>query len=382
MNLALCRLLVPQFAYRGSGRHLIVENWRKDDLRGDSLRGRPDNLFARDLSAEQARDWRLVSRGEQPDEGSLAELAWRSFTMLPELEDQFEDPQLGEFTRALHQTLVQHGHGFLEVQPAQVSSQISQLRQSGFEELSLPYPRRTLNRLFRLFLAVALRWSGQLTGVVVEELIRERSLAAGDPDLVRQLTANEAALLALRYGAPRILSDINIGYLFGCGEIFANLINDYGTAHVFCDYPAHLDEAAENLGDFIYLLSRLLERRRKIRAHQRQELRQRRARRLPGGAERRQAQNEPDESERAPPDEAVAREGVEMFREVLPALHERDQRRLQAYIDANGIRQIAADSLGITLTAYSRQLRQTVFPNVRRAARELGRLEHFEGDED
>jgi hypothetical protein len=377
MNVALCRLLVPQLAYRGSGRHLVVENWREDDLRGESLRGRPDNVFARDLSAEQARDWRLVSGGERPDEGSLAELAWRSFTMLPELEDRFEDPRLGEFTRALHQTLVPHGHGFLEVQPAQVSSQVSQLRQSGFEELRLPYSRRRLNRLFRKFLAVTLRWSGQLTGVVVEELIRER-----DPDLVRELRETEEGLLALRYGAPRILSDINIGYLFGCGEIFADLINDYGTAHVISDYPEHLDEAAENLGDFFYLVSQFLERRRAVRAHQRRELRQRRVRRLPDGAERRQAQNEPDESERTPPEEAVAREGVEMFCEVLPALHERDQRRLQAYIDADGDRRIAADSLGIGLTAYSRQLRQTVFPNVRRAARELGQIEHFEDDED
>jgi hypothetical protein len=93
MNVALCRLLVPQLAYRGSGRHLIVENWREDDLRGDTLRGRPDNLFARDLSTEQARDWRVVGCGERPHEGSLAELAWRSFTMLPELDDQFDDPQ-------------------------------------------------------------------------------------------------------------------------------------------------------------------------------------------------------------------------------------------------------------------------------------------------
>lgn len=382
MNVALCRLLVPQLVYRGSGRHLVVENWCEEDLRGESLRGRPDNLLARDLSVEQARDWRLVSGGERPEEDSLAELAWRSFTMLPELEDRFEDAQLGEFTKALHQTLVPHGHGFLEVQPAQVSSQISQLRQSGFEELRLPYSHRRLNRLFRKFLAVTLRWSGQLTGVVVEELIRERTLAAGDPDLVRQLRENEERLLALRYGAPRILSDINIGYLFGCGEIFADLINDYGTAHVYGDYPEHLDEAAENLGDFFYLVSRFLERRRAVRAHQRRELRQRRARRLPSGAERRQAQNEPDESERTPPEEAIACEGIEMFREVLPALHGRDQRRLQAYIDAGGDRRIAANSLGISLTACSRQLRQTVFPNVRRTVRELGQIEHFEADDD
>lgn len=382
MNVALCRLLVPQLSYRGSGRHLVVENWTEVDLCGDSLGGRPENLFARDLSSAQARDWRLVTNGERPDEGSLAELAWRSFTVLPELEERFEDPQLGEFTRALHQTLVPPGDDYLELQTAQVSTQVSQLRQSNFDELDLPHSPRRLNRLFRKFLAVTLRWSGQLTGVVVEELIRERTVAAGNPDLLRRLTPNEERLLALRYGAPRILSDINIGYLFGCGDIFADLINDYGRAHVVSDYPEHLEETGENLGDFFYLVSRFLERRRAIRAHQRRELRQRRAQRLPGGAERRQAQNQPDESERTPPEEAIVRESLEMFGEVFPALHERDQARLQAYINANGNRRTAADSLGLSLTAYSRQLRQTVFPNVRRAARELGLFEQLEGDED
>ena len=383
MNLALCRLLVPQLRYRGSGRHLVVENWQDDDLRGASLQQRPGNLFARDLSSEQAADWRLVSGEEQPVEDSLAELAWRSFTALPELEERFEDPDLGEFSRALHQKLVAPGRGSQQVQFAQITSQVAELRRSDFKGLGLKFQPRKLHQLFRRFLAVTLRWSGQLTGVVAEQLIRERCLAAGDQELVRPLSENEKQLLDLRYGAPRILSDINIGYLFGCGDIFADLINDYATALIQPDSPEHLEEAGDNLRDFFFLLAQFLERRRALRAEQRRELRERRSRRLPGGAERRQAQNERDDSSKAPSRNAIVGEALEMFRALLPKLKDRDQRRLQAFIDAGGNRRDAAESLGITLTAYSRQLRQTVFPNIRRlAAEEPELLEHFENIED
>lgn len=381
MNVALCRLLVPQLAYRGSGRHLAVEEYNEDDLRGMTLRGREDNLFARDLSVAQADDWQLVTGGERPEHDSLADLAWRSFTLLPQLEDEFQDAELSAFTRAMYSCLIPSGDGFEDVSQSEISTRISRCRQSGFEELNLPFPRRRLNQLFRRILAITLRWSGQLTGVVTEELIRDRSQSYDDPELGRLVSAREQDLLALRYGAPRILSDINTGYLFGCGDLFADLINDYATACALSDDRAR-EEAGENLADFLFLLSAFVERRRTLRAHQRRELRQRRRRRLPKGAERRQAEHERDDTALRPSEEPVIREDVEMFRQLLPLLHERDQRRLQAYIDADGNRRAAAEALGTSLTKYSRQLRQTVFPNARRAARRNAQFGNVQSDED
>jgi len=381
MNIALSRLLVPQLRYRGSGRHLAVEEYTEEDLQGMTLRRREDNIFARDLSAEQANDWELVGIGESPNDDSLADLAWRSFTLLPPLDDRFEAPELGMFTKALYFYLVPSGDGVANVGLGEIASRISQCRQSGFEELELPFPRRRLNQLFRTILAVTLRWSGQLTGVVTEELIQERSEAYGDGELNLAFNSVDRELLELRYGAPRILSDINTGYLFGCGELFAELVNDYARGCTLDDHEVR-QQAGENLADFLFLLSGFTRRRRDLRAYDRRELRQRRQRPLPSGAVRRQADVEPDETVRTPAEESAVREDVEMFRQLLPLLHERDQRRLQAFIDAGGNRRAAAESLGISLTAYSRQLRQTVFPNARRVARQDRQFDTFQADED
>lgn len=371
MNFALSRLLVPQLRYRGSGRHLVVEEWSEHDLRGETLCRREENLLARDLSRDQADDWKMATSGERPPEGSLAELAWRSFTLLPELGDRFDNPDLGVFMRALYLYLIPSGEGFEEVDPNEINSRISRCRESGFENLNLLHPRRRLNQLFRTALAVTLRWSGQLTGAAVEQLIQERTQTYDDPKLVRPLDARERDLLALRYGASRALSDINVGYLFGSGNLMADAINDYAIAHVQGDNDDGRNVAGENLNDFLFLLAHFLERRRALRAYQRRELRQRRADRLPG-AERRQAQNECDNSAQTPAQEAQTHEEIELFHQLLPELRERDVRRLEAYIDAGGDRRAAAESLGLSHHAYSQQLRQTVFPNVRKTAKRLG----------
>src|SRR5579871_1329652 len=59
--LALCRLLVPCLRYRGSGRHLVVEPWSQADLRGESIPADVRTTFAKELSAEQAKDFRAVT---------------------------------------------------------------------------------------------------------------------------------------------------------------------------------------------------------------------------------------------------------------------------------------------------------------------------------
>ena len=68
--------------------------------------------------------------------------------------------------------------------------------------------------------------------------------------------------------------------------------------------------------------------------------------------------------------EASTHEEMELLRELMAHLKPRDARRLQALIDFNGDRKAAAESLGKTHVAYSRQLRQTVIPAIRQLERE------------
>src|SRR5262245_7718538 len=107
--LALCRLLVPSLKYRGSGRHLVVEAWTEDDIRGETLAVDVPTQFARELSAAQAEDFRVVVAGEKPPEGSLPELFWSTQTALPVLPPTFEDSLLGRLAHALYFHLVPEG---------------------------------------------------------------------------------------------------------------------------------------------------------------------------------------------------------------------------------------------------------------------------------
>ena len=61
--LALCRLLLPCLAYRGSDRHLVAEPWSEADLRGETIPAGVPTTFARELSAQQAEDWHAVAAG-------------------------------------------------------------------------------------------------------------------------------------------------------------------------------------------------------------------------------------------------------------------------------------------------------------------------------
>jgi hypothetical protein len=66
LNLALCRLLVPCLQYRGSGRHLVVENWSVEDVQGQTLPADVHTQLAHELSIEQAMEYRVVVGGTAP----------------------------------------------------------------------------------------------------------------------------------------------------------------------------------------------------------------------------------------------------------------------------------------------------------------------------
>jgi hypothetical protein len=366
LAIALCRLLVPCLKYRGSGRHLVVEPWSLADLRGDSLTEDVPTQFARELSAEQAATFRAVSAGAAPPAGSLAELFWETLTNLPALPDAFDDPDLGKLCRALYLHLVPAGQGLIEVNAAAVRRRVEELRATGFVALDIGVAPRRTQPLFRKLLAAAVRYASQLTGSVVEDMIGERLARARRP----ALTAAEKQMLAVRYGACRALNDVNVGFLFGCGPLLADSINDYFLALSRVRSPQGRVQAQEHLRVVVYLLRGFQRRRKAARAQERREDRQRRADAMPNGP-RRQPEYHADAGA-APEEIAAAREEMADLEALLPQLKGRDASRLRAFIVCQGNRKAAAETLGLDHQSYSRQLRQTVFPAMRRLAREQG----------
>jgi hypothetical protein len=363
LNLSLCRLLVPCLKYRGSDRHLVVEPWSLADVSGAALPADVPTDFARELSAAQARQYRAVTMGEPPPAGSLAELFWASQTELPALANIFDDPEMGRMVKALYIHLNLEGSGTLDVDAEASASQVETCRADGFSTLRLGTSPRKLRQTFRRLLAVTVRFASQLMGQVAAELVNARLGKAG----LRPLTEDERQLLDLHYGACRELNDLSVGFLFGCGPVLAGLVNAYLLTIAESASAEERAEAEELLRKFVYLLARYQERRKQARAHERRDDRQRHADRLPGGR-RRQAEYQQDRSEPPPEANAAAHETMAYLELMLPALKAWDAERLKAFIDCAGDRKAAAEQLGLGHAAYSRQLRQTVFPAVRGVA--------------
>lgn len=364
LNLALTRLLVPCLGYRGSGRHLVVETWTEADLQGATLPLDTRTPLARHLAGEQAEDWRMVTTGTPPPEGSLAATFWTAHTCLPWLPARFDDPALGRFARALYFHLVEAGTGRATLEISAIRQRIRTCQDTGFAALALGLARRQAARLFRRLLAVAVRYASQLTGAVAEVLIAARCGPGADP-----VSARERDLIALRYGACPALGDINVGFLFGCGPLLGSLLDEYARSLVLgADTTG--GAAASRLRGYIALLARFRTRRKQARAAERREARQRYAHRLPAPAK--PAASAVDRSSPDPVREAIRDEQRALLEAALPRLKPRDRRRLEVLLAHGGDRQRAAVQLGVSLVAFSRQLRQTVLPAVKRAVREAG----------
>ena len=57
-----------------------------------------------------------------------------------------------------------------------------------------------------------------------------------------------------------------------------------------------------------------------------------------------------------------------MLELLIPQLKDRDALRLRTFLDFGGNRKAAAEKLELTLKEFSRQLRQTVIPAIRKLA--------------
>lgn len=367
LNLALARVLVPCLQYRGSGRHLVVEPWSEEDCRGASLAADSRTPLAADLAAVQAREFELVASGQLPPAGSLAELFWQCQTALPLLPNQFDDPDLGRFARALYFYLVPAGEGRAELRGADVVRQVERAKAAKFAALELDLPPRKRLQLFKVLLAVAVRWASQLTGALARRLVIRYLEYDPETRPHATLTDDEQAMLELRYGASRDLGDINVGFLFGCGPLLADLVNQLYATYLYGQPEAARAKLRDALRRFLFVLGKFQQRRKAGRAGERRDVRQRKADRLPG-RRRQPAEHQADVKVPAPSHRLVRNEELEALRQLLPRLKPRDAARLGALLDCHGDRAAAAKQLGLTHHAFSQKLRQTTFPNVRRLA--------------
>jgi hypothetical protein len=370
LTLALGRLLVPCLQYRGSGRHLVVEPWSEEDRRGASLPVDSRTPLAKDLAAVQARDEELVTTGQLPPSGSLAKLFWETQTELPVLPEQFDDADLGRFAKALYFFLVPAGEGTEELRAADIVTKVRRAKAAKFAALGLDLPPRKRLQLFKKLLAVAVRWASQVTGEVARRVVIHYLKHHQAMQDRTSLSADEQAMLDLRYGASPDLGNINVGFLFGCGPLLADLVNQLYQSYLYGKPEAERDAIREELRRFLFVLGKFQQCRKAARADERQELRQRKADRQPG-RRRKQAQDEADTKARAPSHRLELTQELERLRQLLPKLKPRDAARLRALIDCHGDRAAAAVLLGVTHHAFSQKLRQTTFPNVRRLAQRL-----------
>ena len=374
--LSLCRLLVPCLEYRGNRRHLIVEGWGEEDLRGETLFEDTRTVLSHDLSREQSDDFRVVTTGDEPPENSLAEVFWDAHTALPSLPNEFEDPDMSNFVNVLYHDLVPAGTGRETVRTSEIRRRIMSLWLDDFRDLDVRPPVRQRRRVFKRILAATIRLASQLNGYVARALVFRQLGAHHGPRDIDTLTHHEEALLELRYGGSQALRDINLGLLFGCGPLFAELINEFAFAHVAGVPQEELDTKCTRLHQYIFLLNRFRDRRRAARAAERRNTRLSHADRAPSGR-RESAANHADERAIEPSQQAVFNESWAIAEAILPRLKPRDARRLRAFLDARGDKRRAAAALGLELKTFSRQWRQTVRDNIQRKMEEIAATEGF-----
>lgn len=356
----LSQILSNCLIYRSNKRHLVVEPWGQNEIDGTALRTGSQSLFRRDLSREQADEFRLVTTGEAPPAGSLAEVFWDAHVTTPRIPDVFDDPQMGEMALSLLELLNPNDDRRNELHVSRIRSTISDLWSNHFSDLDLIIRLRERRNVFKRLMSATIRLASQFNGKIarlyVLDIIRGGEFGSDD------INDRESKLLELRYGGCRALEDVNVGLLFGCEGMYAELVNDYAQVLAFGD-DDEIVVCEHSLNQYFALLRSFRTRRTHARRIERQERRKGHQDYLP--AARVQAQGQPDGSA-CDPSSSKAEYPSEILALLLQHLHERDASRLQALIDADGDRSSAAETLGMTITKFSRQWRQTVRPNIHR----------------
>lgn len=360
---ALSRLLTQCLEYRGNRRHLICEPWDEEDLRGETMFENNRTEFARHCGEAQAKRFKVVMAGEQESDMPADELYWGTFTTLPNVEDQFTDPELHRFADQLETLVVGSGEGEVTIKIPQMQKIVKKAWSDYFASFDLNTSKRERRELFKRLMSIAVRQASNLTQRIAYAFVQQRTEAS--------FSEPEKKLFELRYGNCEELGKINIGFLYEYDELHADLINELANSLISNNYEVRTIQAESNLQKHIQLLHELRELRRNVRNAQRRDTRGRYGNSIPIDNDN----DLPDVHAPAPCDNMIASELMDHIRAVISRLKPRDQRRAQALLNAKGDRASAAESLGLDVTTFNRQYRQTTKPNMKREQRAMEQME-------
>lgn len=375
LNLALCRLLVPSLRTSRVGRHLVVEPWSESVVRGETLPEETRTEFARELSREQADQWRVVQSGECTLEDPLESVFWDAVTDLPFLKRRFDDSDLGAFGKALYFQMVPPGTDRFELDGWEPGAIVESCKENGFAELNLDLSARELQKLYRKYMAVTVRWTSKLTGQLAHQLVEERRSDN------RPLTPAEQTMLDLKYGAAESFGKINVGFLFGCGPLFETFFNNIYRSIANEEQLAEQNQATTDLLHFVYLYRNYLRLRAYARLQEKQGQRDRFWDDIPGHDDGSRINLDdliepPVDGEASPFDRAVKAEALLLLKEqVIPELEvsrPKQARLLKLYIDCNYDMEAAAIAADLTTRNFERRLQYAISGSVAEVVRRLG----------
>jgi hypothetical protein len=368
---SLSRLLVQCLEYRGNTRHLIVEEWDDGDLRGERLFEGNRTEFARDCSVQQARRYQLVMSGAEAPLLPGEHLYWGAFSTLPGVQDVFEDSDLGDLAIKLLARIEGDGNGNATIDIHWLRTLIKQAWTDHFSDFELDVSKRARRDLFKKLMSVAVRQASTLMRQIAYALTLQKLAPRLRENF--QLTEREEKLFEIRYGSFRPLGNINIGFLFGDGDLHTELLNNLGNSLVSEKSETEVQKAEDDLYRHVQLLSEVRDLRCDVRAEQRRTTRLSKARALPGP--RIQAEGQEDVSAPRPDDNMISTETQAELKRLLPRLKERDRIRVKAIIQSGGDKRAAAELLNVEPEVFMRRYRQTTQKNVKAAAKLLQKQE-------
>ena len=371
VTFSLSRLLVQCLKYRNNTRHLVVEPWDETNLTGESfLKNRTD--LARDCSVVQAERFKLVMAGQVEAEKSAEEQYWGAFSALPIVPDRFKDELLWEFAKQMLAKIEGNGVGNVTVNISSLKTRVERWWKDEFFDFELKFGGKELRPrdrrgIFKRLMSVAVRQSSTMTWQIAFDILA--GVLGSEPTFSEQ----EKKLFEIRYGSYEPLGNINVGFLYGDGDLHADLLNALGKSLVIASVAGEYGKAEENLYRSVRLLGESRDWQKKILARKRKESRDRKQRKSPGRGKRKQAKYQADKKAKSPDSDALREEFLEGLRTIADSLKPKHSKRVKALIDSNGCRADAAKICGVSTKTFNRQYRQSTKAHVNKALAELGK---------
>ena len=359
-QVSLSLRLIQCLEYRGSTRHLIVETWSQEHLRGEKFLENNWTPLAKDLSVSQAESFGLVMEGSGDTEIDSEELYWGTFTALPKVERVFKDGELESLARQLDARIMSNA----QLDETVLRRQLVQWNKQRFSDFQLKTPKRKRRELFRRLMSVSVRQCSSLMRQIAFALLL-KPMSHGARQAF-EFSSKEETLFEIRYGSYSPLGNINIGFLHDYDEHHAELLNELGRALVCDKEEQKVDAAEQKLYQNVQLLDEFRKARKEIRRDQRQKTRLNTRKESP--KDTRWERTEPaDSREKSPNANLEVRELLEETKLIFDDLKPRCQRRINALIAANIDWEKAAQAENISKKKFKQRFMETTVPNIRRA---------------